>query len=252
MAQPQNFRSAFNGFNREDVVRYLEYLNAKHQNQINQLTAEAEELRSRLSNQTEAVIQDRTASLQTEIGELTRQLEQAREELEQARQPETGSQELTASLQAENGELSRQLEQNQQELEQTRQTLEQTQRELEEARADLSQARQELADARPVPPIPPEKPAQPPQPDIANPELAAYRRAEFVEQAAKHRAELIYHQANGVLTEATAKVENLSGSLTELADQTMSQLTQLQVAVSGSKQALQDALAIMKAIRPNP
>lgn len=252
MAQPQNFRSAFNGFNREDVVHYLEYLNAKHQNQINQLTAEAEELRSRLSNQTEAVIQDRTESLQAEIGELTRQLEQAREELEQARQPEEVSQELTASLQAENGELSRQLEQNQQELEQTRQTLEQTQRELEEARADLSRARQELADALPVPPTPSEKPAHPPRPDIANPELAAYRRAEFVEQAAKHRAELIYHQANGVLTEATAKVENLSGSLTELADQTMSQLTQLQVAVSGSKQALQDALAIMKAIRPNP
>ena len=33
MAAPQNFRSAFNGFNREDVVHYLEYLNSKHQNQ---------------------------------------------------------------------------------------------------------------------------------------------------------------------------------------------------------------------------
>ena len=45
MAAPQNFRSAFNGFNREDVVHYLEYLNAKHTNQINQLTAENEALR---------------------------------------------------------------------------------------------------------------------------------------------------------------------------------------------------------------
>ena len=42
MAQLQNFRTAFNGFNREDVVHYLEYLNTRHQNQINQLTAEAE------------------------------------------------------------------------------------------------------------------------------------------------------------------------------------------------------------------
>ena len=40
MAASQNFRSAFNGFNREDVVHYLEYLNTKHTNQVNQLTAE--------------------------------------------------------------------------------------------------------------------------------------------------------------------------------------------------------------------
>ena len=40
MATPQNFRSAFNGFNREDVAHYLEYINSKHQSQVNQLTAE--------------------------------------------------------------------------------------------------------------------------------------------------------------------------------------------------------------------
>ena len=38
MATPQNFRSAFNGFNRQDVVHYLEYINTKHQDQINSLT----------------------------------------------------------------------------------------------------------------------------------------------------------------------------------------------------------------------
>ena len=51
MAASQNFRSAFNGFNREDVAHYLEYINTKHTNQINQLTAENEELRSRLAKQ---------------------------------------------------------------------------------------------------------------------------------------------------------------------------------------------------------
>ena len=29
MASSQNFRTAFNGFNREDVVHYLEYINTK-------------------------------------------------------------------------------------------------------------------------------------------------------------------------------------------------------------------------------
>ena len=38
MASAQNFRSAFNGFNREDVVHYIEYLNAKHTGALNQLT----------------------------------------------------------------------------------------------------------------------------------------------------------------------------------------------------------------------
>ena len=48
MAASQNFRSAFNGFNREDVVHYLEYLNTKHTNQVNQLTAENDALRQRV------------------------------------------------------------------------------------------------------------------------------------------------------------------------------------------------------------
>ena len=44
MAQ-QTFRSAFNGFNREDVVRYIEYLNAQHASEINRLNSELAFLR---------------------------------------------------------------------------------------------------------------------------------------------------------------------------------------------------------------
>ena len=49
MAAPQNFRTAFNGFHKEDVVQYLEYINSKHNNQVNQLMAEAAELRELLA-----------------------------------------------------------------------------------------------------------------------------------------------------------------------------------------------------------
>ena len=49
MSVPQNFRSAFNGFNREDVVHYLEYINNKHTAQVNQLEEENAALRARLS-----------------------------------------------------------------------------------------------------------------------------------------------------------------------------------------------------------
>ena len=46
MEQPNQFRASFNGFNREDVVRYMEYINSKHAAQVAQLTNELEYLRS--------------------------------------------------------------------------------------------------------------------------------------------------------------------------------------------------------------
>lgn len=84
MAAPQSFRSAFNGFNREDVVHYLEYLNTKHNNQVNQLTAENEALREQVASLPDIESQRLlVASLEEKCEELTRQLEEARAQLEQ-------------------------------------------------------------------------------------------------------------------------------------------------------------------------
>ena len=192
MAASQNFRSAFNGFNREDVVHYLEYLNSKHTNQINQLTAENEALRAQVDTLPELESQQLlVASLEEKCAELTRLLEAAQARCE----------------------------------------------ELEQAAAQ-----------KPVEDAPAQEPSLSPS---ASEELEAYRRAERIEREAKERAELVYFQANGVLTEATAKVDGISSDITEMADQVMTQLTQLQVAISSSKQALQDASSIMGTIRPN-
>ncbi len=49
MAEQKTFRSAFSGFNREDVVHYIEYLGAKHRAEINQLNSEAAFLREKLA-----------------------------------------------------------------------------------------------------------------------------------------------------------------------------------------------------------
>ena len=77
MSAPQKFRSAFHGFNREDVVSYLEYLNNKHQSQVNQLTAEADTLRSRLENtQPESDQSEQIALLERECSDLRSQLEE--------------------------------------------------------------------------------------------------------------------------------------------------------------------------------
>ena len=192
MAASQNFRSAFNGFNREDVVHYLEYLNAKHTNQINQLTAENEALRAQVDTLPELKSQQLlVASLEEKCAELTRLLETAQARCE----------------------------------------------ELEQAAAQ-----------KPVEDAPAQEPSLSPS---ASEELEAYRRAERIEREAKERAELVYFQANSVLTEATAKVDGISSDITEMADKVMTQLTQLQMAVSSSKQALQDASSIMGTIRPN-
>ena len=45
MAQ-QTFRTALNGFNRDDVVHYIEFLNAQHSAEVARLQSELEFLRS--------------------------------------------------------------------------------------------------------------------------------------------------------------------------------------------------------------
>ena len=193
MSAPQNFRSAFNGFNREDVVRYLEYINSKHTAQINQLNSEIDFLRAKLETATQP----------------DADLAQEREAL----------MERTAQLEARCAELEQQLAQKQE---------------------------------QPAQEVPAPKAAEStPAPAATNDELEAYRRAERTERLARERAELIYHQVNGVLAEATVKVDGIAGEIGTMADQVIAQLTQLQSAVSGSKQALQDAASIMYTIKPN-
>ncbi len=181
MPAPQNFRTAFNGFRREDVVRYLEYINAKHTAEINQLTSEADYLRSRLEN------------------------------------AEPAQNENISELEAERDALKAQ---------------------LEEMTAHCAELEVKLAE-------------KPETVHTTEDELEAYRRAERTERLARERAELVFHQINGVLADATAKVDGVAAEVGGMADQVMSQLTQLQVAVSNSKQALKDAASTMYAIRPN-
>ena len=60
MTAPQNFRSAFHGFNREDVVNYIEYLN-------NRYTAQLEQLNNQLQESKGGAPSDVVAGLQTQL-----------------------------------------------------------------------------------------------------------------------------------------------------------------------------------------
>ena len=48
MAEFQNFRTAIRGFNRQDVVSYIEYMNQKHNSQIEQLNTQLQNAREEL------------------------------------------------------------------------------------------------------------------------------------------------------------------------------------------------------------
>ena len=71
MAETHSFRSALGGFNKEDVVHYIEYLSAKHTALVNQLTSEAEELRAKLIQYTAR--DGLASSLEAECAELRTQ-----------------------------------------------------------------------------------------------------------------------------------------------------------------------------------
>ena len=215
MAEILNFRSAFNGFHREDVVHYIEYLNAKHTTEVNQLNAELEQLRTQNAVPADvAELQEQLAAAQ----EINDQLQAQIAELEE-RCGIMGQQEVAAEEAADApAEPASDLEVRCQDLE----------RQLEEARSSTAAASQYHF-------------AQ---------ELEAYRRAERAEREAKERAEQVYRQANGALADATVKVDEAFAQIGELADKVNEQLSQLQEAVTVSRQALSDANATLYRIAP--
>ena len=58
MSGVQNFRSAIGGFNRQDVVHYIEYINNKHKTEIEQLNTQLQTAREALEQQKPAVDAD--------------------------------------------------------------------------------------------------------------------------------------------------------------------------------------------------
>ena len=120
MSAPQNFRSAFNGFNREDVVKYLEYINSRHHAQVNQLTGENDYLRQQLEAAQAAPgaqeelqrLQELCASQQAELEELRavrtamearcsgmeRELEEAQEAQRRAEEAQRKAEEVQSTV----------------------------------------------------------------------------------------------------------------------------------------------------------
>jgi len=95
MAVIQRFRSAFHGFNREDVVNYIEYLNNQHAAQINQLNTQLLEAK-------DAVSPEELADLQAQLDAALQRCSDLEEQL-QAKEA-TVNKELEAYRRAEEAE----------------------------------------------------------------------------------------------------------------------------------------------------
>ena len=91
MTEPQTFRSAFNGFHREDVVNHIAYMTTKHEAQVKELREENDALQTELSQLRGQMDQDaadrsRIPSLEQTIADRDAELAALREELETANQ----------------------------------------------------------------------------------------------------------------------------------------------------------------------
>lgn len=83
MADTHSFRKAFNGFHREDVVRYIEFLNQKNAGIVNQLKAENQALKDQLAalnvpgRETLREKEETISSLQEQLKDMTAQRDAA-------------------------------------------------------------------------------------------------------------------------------------------------------------------------------
>ena len=210
MNEPQTFRSAFNGFHREDVVNHIAYMSNKHETQVNQLRSEADALRTELAALREQMDedtarQDRTAELEQTVADRDAELVSVREELEAANQL-----------------LNEQAEQ------------------LAALREELEEAREAAAKQ----PVAIEKSAS------HWDELRAYRRAETVERQARDRVNELYTGANAALRGAGATLGDTNAAFEALAEKFRADLVALMEAIDTGKTALCAAADTLDGLRP--
>lgn len=213
MAEALNLRSAFNGFNREDVVHYIEYLNANYEKQIKQLKADLatmqrdsflpeanEELEERLSEMQEQFAQQESllTALNAEKDELIAKCAQLEA--------------VVTVLTAENKDLSDKAAQLEAKLAATA-------AEKDSAVAEKSRFTPSMEE-----------------------ELAAYRRAERVERQATERANALYRNLRASLQDTVDKADQAVANLDSISGQFNAQINTMRDSLLESKSNLGHSL----------
>lgn len=219
MSEPLNFRSAFNGFNREDVVHYIEYLNSNHENQIKQLqadlaAAQRENLLTGDEDQDEIV-----ADLQEQFTQQEAILTALNAEKDELIAKYSQLETVLTALSAENKALTDKAAQLETQLAATAE---------KEAAAN----------------------AKPQMSSYVEEELAAYRRAERVERQANERANAIYRKLRVALQDTASKTDDAVTNLDSISGQFSAQLNALRDALSDSKSYLDESIGSLENICP--
>lgn len=207
MSDFSKFRTAVSGFNRTDVVNYIESTSIEHQKALRKLTDERDKLAAE------------NARLQVELAGLQKRLEQA---------------------QADNDALSGQVNA----LAQEGSDLAEQLKKAEEARQELL-IRPAPQPSEPVPqPEEPEESEEPEaaqEPSLTEKELTAYRRAEQTERNAAVRARRIYAQLSNLCEDARTRYMDSGEEIAALAADLSTGLSRLQDAFAEVQVIFDDA-----------
>lgn len=223
MSEPLNFRSAFNGFNREDVVHYIQYLKSIHENQIRQLKADLALM------QKESFLPEPDDSKNEEIAQMQEQFEQ--------------QEAVLTALNAEKDELlakCAQLETVLNVLSTENKLLNAKVAQLETQIMAVTTERDAAVNAKPV------------MSSYVADELAAYRRAERVERLAIERANDIYRKLRAALQDTAAQTDQAATNLDSISNQVSAQLGALRSSLIDSKSYLEQSLGTMKDLCASP
>ena len=207
MSDFSKFRTAVSGFNRTDVVNYIESTSIEHQKALRKLTDERDKLAAE------------NARLQVELAGLQKRLEQA-----QADNDALSGQ--VNALAQEGSDLAEQLKKS------------------EEARQELliRPAPQPEEPAEPAPqPEEPEESEEPEaaqEPSLTEKELTAYRRAEQTERNAARR---IYAQLSNLCEDARTRYMDSGEEIAALAADLSTGLSRLQDAFAEVQVIFDDA-----------
>ncbi len=206
------FRAALHGYNREDVVNFIDSLTREQQDNLRRLQEQNEELQSQLDE--------------------ARQNQAQTEQNQEREKALAEAQALTAELQARNEELEARSKELEAQLQDLKEQLSAAQAERKEAPVEEN-VPQDLNE--PIPPLSEVLPEQEaPAKDYAELELAAYRRAELTERLARERAGDVYRQVQSVFNQASEKLDadkadlrQLSQTLTANVNEMLSLLTHI-------------------------
>lgn len=219
MSEPLNFRSAFNGFNREDVVHYIEYLKSNHENQVRQLRADLaaalrdEELAEEQEDAAAAGLQEQVEQQKAILTALTAEKDELAAKCDR----------LEAALAAVSAEKD---------------ALTVKAAQLEAQLGNVSTERDAAVSAKPR------------MSPYIEEELAAYRRAERVERLANERASAVYRKLRIALQDTTAQADQAVTNLDNITSQVNAQLTALRDSLSDSKTHLEQSICSLDDICP--